>query len=75
MLNPWGEERADFRSAIVACAAMNAAGGKKGGGAFKPSEFMPKFGEPEPEEQSTAAMQANLKMFARIHNASKVQKP
>lgn len=37
---PIGEWRADARMAVLASMIGNSAGGKKGGGAFKSSEFM-----------------------------------
>jgi len=40
---PFGEDRADLRSAIVASVVANAMGRKKGQRAFKPKEFMPRF--------------------------------
>ena len=46
-LGPWSEERADLRAGIVASTVVNAAGGKA-----KPSDFMPKYGEPEKPQQT-----------------------
>lgn len=40
-LDPWGESRADLRAAIVASTVANAMARKKGGGHFKPEDFMP----------------------------------
>lgn len=40
-LEPFGEERADLRSAIVATVMANAWAGK--GKKYKPADFMPKF--------------------------------
>jgi hypothetical protein len=55
-LEPHGEERADLRAGIVASTIANA-NRKKGGKAFKPSDFMPKFDKEEqtPEQQKAAA--------------------
>lgn len=41
---PWGEERADLRSAIVATAVVSSQGGKA-----RPSDFMPRF-KPTPSD-------------------------
>jgi hypothetical protein len=46
-LEPFGEERADLRSAIVASTVANANRGRKTP-AFKASDFMPKFTRPKP---------------------------
>jgi hypothetical protein len=45
-IEPFGEERADLRSAIIACTIANCNRGSNQA-AFKVSDFMPKF---EPEE-------------------------
>jgi hypothetical protein len=45
-LEPWGEERADFRSGILAAAMSNRWRGK-GEKAAKPQDFMPFTDEPE----------------------------
>jgi len=56
-VEPFGEERADLRSAIVAATVANCMARGKGKPAFRPSQFMPKFdAEPRsrfvsPEEQ------------------------
>lgn len=41
-LEPFGEERADLRAAIVAATVANA-NRRKGKRAFKPADFMPRF--------------------------------
>lgn len=43
-VEPFGETRADLRAAIVASTVANVFRGKKQR-AFKPADFMPKFGE------------------------------
>ena len=45
MLEPFGEERADLRSAIIAATVANVHRGKKQR-PFRPADFMPKFGGP-----------------------------
>jgi len=49
-LDPFGEERADLRAGIVASAIANTMGGGKR--TYQPSEFMPKFGEPQSRQMS-----------------------
>lgn len=47
-LDPFGEERADLRNAILCLFIADVIGTKKrGGGKFKIEDFMPKFNEPE----------------------------
>ncbi len=43
-IEPFGEERADLRSGIIASTIANVNRGK-GGKAYKPSDFIPKFEE------------------------------
>lgn len=45
-VEPWGEERADLRSAIVAATVANVNKGKNRQ-PFKPADFMPKFEKPK----------------------------
>ncbi len=54
-LEPFGEERADLRSAIVA-ATVAAGAGVKGA---KPADFMPKFG-PEARPRMTGRQMADF---------------
>ncbi|MGC4031482.1 MAG: hypothetical protein QM754_07070 [Tepidisphaeraceae bacterium] len=46
-LAPWGDERADLRAGIVASTIVNVNGGKS-----KPSDFLPKYGQQEPKQQT-----------------------
>lgn len=47
-INPFGEERADLRNAILCLFIADAIGIKKqGAGKFKIDDFIPKFNEPE----------------------------
>lgn len=67
-LEPWGEERADLRAAIVACVIANAFRGK-GKRRFKPQDFMPKFGPEEKKggqsaQEQFAIMKAICSVFA-----------
>ena len=58
-LEPWGEERADLRTGIVASTIANANRGKNTK-AFKPEDFMPRF-EPEDEEEAAAKLIARAR--------------
>jgi hypothetical protein len=63
-VEPFGEARADLRSAVVAAVVANAHRGK-GAKAFTPADFMPQFDPPdETPEQLFAALSAH----AQIHN-------
>jgi hypothetical protein len=65
-MDPWdGERKYDLPAGIVACTIANANRGKDSK-AFKPQDFMPKFGPkdedgPEPGEQSVEEQIAILK--------------
>lgn len=55
-LEPWGEERDDLRSGIVASVIANCFRGK-GQKAFKPKDFMPRFDKPEePDWRATKSL-------------------
>lgn len=43
-LEPFGEERADLRMAILAAVIANASRTKRGSRRYRPKDFMPKFG-------------------------------
>ena len=60
---PFGEERADLRSAIVAMTVANSAGGKT-----KVGDFMPQFNKPKPKRQSWQAMKAILRQAGSAIN-------
>jgi hypothetical protein len=64
-LEPFGEHRADLRSAIVACTMANAWRGK-GSKTFTVKDFMPNF-EPE-KPMSAEEMQARLMMVFAIND-------
>jgi len=61
-IDPFGEERADFRAAIVACTVASAMGGKK----CKPTDFMPLLDKPQNEPQDELQMQQKLQAFAKV---------
>jgi len=46
-VEPFGEERADVRAAIVATTVANCMGREKGKPPFKLADFMPQFEQPE----------------------------
>jgi len=60
-VEPFGEERADIRSAIIACTMANSMRGKKQR-AYRIKDFLPKFGPSKP--QSIEEMQKILGMIA-----------
>jgi len=60
-IEPFGEKRADLRSAIIACTMANAWRGKNQK-PLKPADFMPRF-EPPPE-QSAEQMKMLLRSIA-----------
>ncbi len=64
-MDPFGQDRADLRTATVAAVIANANRGK-GVKAFEPSDFMPRF-EPKPK-QSAIEIQSRMFQFAEIHN-------
>jgi len=66
MVEPFGEDRADFRSAIVASTVANAFRDPKKRKPYKPDDFMPKFGreiEPQPWEQQLALVEVLNRAF------------
>ena len=63
-LEPFGEERADLRAGIVAATLANVHRGEKQK-AFKPSDFMPKFGDAAtPEHRQPTPEQLAQKVIA-----------
>lgn len=65
---PFGEERADLRSGIIAATIANANRGK-GSKRFKPSDFMPQF-KKRVRRQSVDEMKQTLRAFTAAHNAA-----
>ena len=59
-INPWGEPRADLRSAVVAHVIANV-NRKKGARAFKPKDFMPDFEKPYKPKQPLKDIVGKLK--------------
>lgn len=64
-IEPFGEERDDLRSAIVAATIANIFRGK--GPAHKVADFMPKFHKERSEAQSPEYIWAVLSTLAQIH--------
>lgn len=64
---PFGEERADLRAGVIASTIANANRGK-GQRAYKPSEFMPKFGKKQ--GKTAKQMWETLMAFSNAQNAS-----
>lgn len=61
----FSDDRADLRSAIVACTIYNMNRGKRSP-PKKPADFMPKFGPKR--RQTPAEMNRTMMMFAKFHN-------
>ena len=72
-LDPFTEERADLRAGIVASTFANANLGKNQQ-PFKPSDFMPKYGEQVKQEMSPDDIWAKLMVFTRRHNKAQAKK-
>lgn len=64
-LEPFGEERADLRAGIVSSVVANC-NRAKGGKAFEPKDFMPKFGKRK--RATRQSMIATLKAIAGVAN-------
>lgn len=62
---PFGEERADLRTAIVACVVANA-NRSRNQKPFKVNDFMPKFGPKQP--QTWQQQKAMFNPFKQHHN-------
>lgn len=60
-VEPFGEERADLRAAMIAMVTANVHRGKKTS-PYKLTDFMPKFGE-EAERQRLTPQQLSTKVF------------
>jgi hypothetical protein len=75
-LDPFGEERDDYRMAIMTCTFANIHGRKKGKRAFTPQDFMPKFGNDTlaDRRQSAAEIEATLLGFTVAHNRARENK-
>ena len=74
-LEPFGEERGDMRAGIVASTLFNINRGKKAK-PTTPYDFMPKYGEPEAEddedednEERAAVVSQKLRAFFAAKNA------
>lgn len=74
-LEPFGEERADLRAAMVAVTVANCMGRKKGQKAFKLTDFMLEFGQatkkkkrrmPTPRELMMKAYWINIMMGGSV---------
>jgi len=63
-VEPWGEERADLRTGILAALQANL-WRKSGTPAVKPADFMPDFLGREAEEQSPEDQMAMMRLAAQ----------
>lgn len=66
-VSPFGEERADLRSAIIAATFANAHRGKNTK-AFTVADFTPRFDDPKSATQTPDEMFARLAAHAVVHN-------
>lgn len=66
-LEPFGEERADLRNAILCALIANLLRGK--GRRAKLKDFLPRFDEEPRRKQSLADMRAVMERFTAAHNA------
>jgi hypothetical protein len=71
-LDPWGEERADLRSGIIAATMVNLQRDPRKGKPVSPDAFMPKFGG-APEMAPPAAVKDSL--LAAFGHMMKKPKP
>jgi hypothetical protein len=67
-LEPWTQDRADWRAGMVASVIANVNRGR-GTPAYKAADFMPRFGpEPEQKRQPLSDMKAAFEKFAQVCN-------
>ncbi len=66
-IEPFGEHRADYRNAINTCVIANAFRGK-GQRAYKPDDFMPKFGDDLNRAKDPKELKDKLFLYARAWN-------
>jgi len=70
-LEPFGEERADLRSGVIAATIANVyRDPKKQKKAFEPADFMPKFEQPK-QETDWRVMRERLRMAAAAANRTR----
>lgn len=67
-LEPFGELRADYRAATIACVIANVNRGK-GQKAFTLEDFVLKFGEAAPKKQTWQEQKAIAMMWVDAYNA------
>lgn len=65
--DPWGEERADMRSGIVASTIANVNRGKHTS-AFRVADFMPKFGDRAPRKMTPEDQEIFNRHMVLLHN-------
>ena len=64
-VHPFGDERADWRSGLIAATVANVFRGKQR--AFRPEDFMPRFG-PLRATKTAAQIESEIMVWVRIHN-------
>jgi len=65
-IEPWGEERGDYRAAIISSTVYNMQRGKKSK-PLTPKDFMPKFGRDVGRSLASKVRQT----FSRLQNINK----
>ena len=66
---PFGEERADLRMAILAAVEANVHRSRRGQKTYKPQDFMPKFeGKKDPKDKAVQTLNT-MKFIAAAFNA------
>jgi hypothetical protein len=72
-LEPWGEERADWRAGMVAATIANAHRDPKKHAPFRPADFMPRFQRPTEEggQMDWRLMKQSLEMAIAAAEAAK----
>ncbi len=69
-MEPWGEDRADLRSGIVASTMANI-NRKKGASPFKPEDFMPRFDKKKETVPDTQKIREAMTRLVAIQNRKK----
>jgi len=59
-LDPFGEDREDYRAGIVASTVLNASRTNKKDKVWKPEEFIPKFGKEQKVNKQTVEQQLKI---------------
>lgn len=66
--NPWGDERADWRSAMLAATVANRHRDARREQVYKAEDFMPQFGPKQPRRQTAEQMQSIFRVITSTVN-------